>query len=70
MTGELTLNGRILPISGVREKILAAQRAGIKVVIFPKRNAVDVNNLEPESCEGIEVVLADDIKSIVKRVIE
>ena len=70
MTGELTLNGRILPISGVREKILAAQRAGIKVVIFPKRNAVDVNNLEPESCEGLEVVLADDIKSIVERVIE
>ena len=70
MTGELTLNGRILPISGVREKILAAQRAGIKVVIFPKRNAVDVNNLEPESCEGLEVVLADDIKSIVARVIE
>jgi ATP-dependent Lon protease len=70
MTGELTLNGRILPISGVREKILAAQRAGIKVVIFPSRNAVDVNNLEPESCEGLEVVLADDIKSIVERVIE
>jgi len=70
MTGELTLNGRILPISGVREKILAAQRAGIKVVIFPKRNTVDVNNLEPESCEGLEVVLADDIKSIVERVIE
>ncbi len=70
MTGELTLNGRILPISGVREKILAAQRAGIKVVIFPKRNAVDVNNLEPESCEGLEVVLADDIKSIVERVFE
>jgi len=70
MTGELTLNGRILPISGVREKILAAQRAGIKVVIFPRRNAVDVNNLEPESCEGLEVVLADDIKSIVARVIE
>ena len=69
MTGELTLNGRILPISGVREKILAAQRAGIKVVIFPKRNAVDVSNLEPESCEGIEVLLADDIKSIVERVI-
>ena len=70
MTGELTLNGRILPISGVREKILAAQRAGIKVVIFPRRNAVDVNNLEPESCEGLEVLLADDIKSIVERVIE
>jgi ATP-dependent Lon protease len=70
MTGELTLNGRILPISGVREKILAAQRAGIKVVIFPSRNAVDVNNLEPESCEGLEVVLADDIKSIVERVID
>ncbi len=70
MTGELTLNGRILPISGVREKILAAQRAGIKVVIFPKRNEVDVNTLEPESSEGLEVLLADDIKSIAERVIE
>lgn len=70
MTGELTLNGRILPISGVREKILAAQRAGIKVVIFPKRNAVDVDNLEPETCEGLEILLADDIKSIVQRVID
>jgi ATP-dependent Lon protease len=69
MTGELTLNGRILPISGVCEKILAAQRAGIQVVIFPRRNAVNVNNLEPETCHGLEVVLADNIKDVVDWVI-
>jgi len=69
MTGELTLNGRILPISGVCEKILAAQRAGIQVVIFPRRNAVNVNNLKPETCHGLEVVLADNIKDVVDWVI-
>ncbi len=69
MTGELTLNGRILPISGIREKILAAQRAGIKTVIFPRRNDVDIHGLDPEVCEGMEIVLADDIQSIIDRVI-
>lgn len=69
MTGELTLNGRILPISGIREKILAAQRAGIKTVIFPRRNDVDIHGLDPEVCEGMEIVLADDIQSIIGRVI-
>ncbi len=69
MTGELTLNGRILPISGIREKILAAQRAGIKTVIFPRRNDVDIQGLDPEVCEGMEVVLADDIQSVIDRVI-
>jgi ATP-dependent Lon protease len=69
MTGELTLNGRILPISGIREKILAAQRAGIKTVIFPRRNDVDIHGLDSEVCEGMEIVLADDIQSIIGRVI-
>ncbi|MBU1053810.1 MAG: endopeptidase La [Proteobacteria bacterium] len=70
MTGEITLSGRILGISGIREKILAAQRSGIKTVVFPKRNETDVTNLEPEAKEGIEIVLAEEIPFIVKLVIQ
>jgi len=58
LTGELTLSGRILPVSGIREKILASQRAGVKVVVFPKLNEADLNNLEPDVKEGLEIVLA------------
>ncbi|MFH2045219.1 MAG: endopeptidase La [Pseudomonadota bacterium] len=70
LTGELTLSGRILGISGIREKILAAQRSGIKIVVFPKRNETDIANLEPEAKEGVEIVLAEDIPSIAKLVMQ
>jgi len=69
LTGELTLSGRILPVSGIREKILAAQRAGVKVVVFPKLNEVDLNNLEPEGKEGLEIVLAEEIKPLIDLVL-
>ncbi len=69
LTGELTLNGRILPVSGIREKLLAAHRAGIKTVVFPQRNAVDVNSLEPDVREGIEVILAEDIVPLIDLVL-
>jgi ATP-dependent Lon protease len=61
MTGELTLRGSILPVSGVREKLLAAQRAWVRVVIFPQRNAVDLNDIEEELKEGLEIVLVPEI---------
>lgn len=69
LTGELTLSGRVLPVGGIREKILAAQRAGVKVVIFPKRNEVDVASLEAAVKEGVEIVLAGEISSIVDTVL-
>ena len=69
LTGELTLNGRILAVSGIREKILAAQRAGARLVAFPKQNEVDLNSLEDEAREGIEVILADDLTSLVDLVL-
>ena len=69
LTGELTLSGRILPVSGIREKILAAQRAGITTVVFPRRNEVDVDSLEQDMKGGVEVVLADDIMEVIKRVL-
>ncbi|MFZ2087974.1 MAG: endopeptidase La [Desulfobaccales bacterium] len=61
LSGELTLSGRILPISGIREKLLAAQRAGVRMVIFPQRNAADLNDIEAELKEGLEVVLVSEI---------
>ena len=61
LSGEITLSGRLLPISGVREKILAASRAGVHTVVFPQKNAVDIADLEPEVKEGLEIVLADDL---------
>ena len=69
LTGELTLSGRILPVSGIREKILASQRAGVKVVVFPKLNEADINNLEPEVKEGLEIVLAEEIKPLIDLVL-
>jgi len=61
LSGELTLSGRILPVSGIREKLLAAQRAGVRVVILPQRNAVDLNDIEEELKKGLEVVLVQEI---------
>ena len=69
LTGELTLSGRILPVSGIREKILASQRAGVKVVVFPKLNEADLNNLEEEVKEGLEIVLAEEIKPLIDLVL-
>jgi len=69
LTGELTLSGRILPVSGIREKVLAAQRAGVKVVVFPKKNEVDIVNLEDQVKAGLEIVLADVIEPLVDLVL-
>ncbi|MDO9530663.1 MAG: endopeptidase La [Deltaproteobacteria bacterium] len=69
LTGELTLSGRILPVSGIREKVLAAQRAGVKVVVFPKKNEVDIVNLEDQVKAGLEIVLAEAIEPLVDLVL-
>jgi ATP-dependent Lon protease len=69
LTGELTLSGRILPVSGIREKVLAAQRAGVKTVVFPQKNEPDINDLEPEAKEGLEIILADDIDPLIDLVL-
>ena len=69
LTGELTLSGRILPVSGIREKVLAAQRAGVTVVVFPKANNVDIVNLEDQVKAGLEIVLADAIEPLMDLVL-
>jgi len=59
MTGEITLTGQVLQIGGVREKVLAAQRAGLKKVILPRENAADLSELPEETRNEIEFVLAE-----------
>jgi ATP-dependent Lon protease len=64
MTGEITLTGQVLPIGGVREKALAAQRAGLKRVIIPRENEPDLSELPPETRDALEFVLADSIEDV------
>ena len=64
MTGEITLTGQVLPIGGVREKVLAAQRAGLKRVILPRENEHDLDELPAETREAIEFVFVDSIDEV------
>ena len=70
MTGEITLTGQVLPIGGLKEKSLAAQRAGIKQVIVPDRNEGDVEEISEEERRGLEFVYADDIGDVLKTALE
>ena len=67
MTGEITLRGRVLPIGGLKEKLLAARIAGIKTVVVPKANQPDVEELEEEITEGMTVVYAEKIADVLKQ---
>lgn len=66
MTGEITLRGRVLPVGGLKEKLLAAKMAGIQTVIVPKENRPDVEELEEEIKEGIQIVYAEKISDVLK----
>jgi ATP-dependent Lon protease len=65
MTGEITLRGKVLPIGGVKEKVLAAHRAGIKTVILPKRNERDLDDIPPELRDDLTFVLADRVEDVL-----
>ena len=65
MTGEITLTGQVLPIGGVREKTLAAQRAGIKRVIIPHENEPDLEELPKETRQELGFVLADTLDDVL-----
>ena len=64
MTGEITLTGQVLPIGGLREKSLAAQRAGLKRVVFPRENEPDLDDLPPETREALRFIPADTIEDV------
>ncbi len=65
MTGEITLRGKVLPIGGVKEKALAAHRAGIKTVILPARNERDLDDLPPELRKEMNFILVDNIDQVL-----
>jgi ATP-dependent Lon protease len=60
MTGEITLRGRVLPVGGIRDKVLAAQRAGIRTVLLPRRNENDLEEVPEEIRESMKFILVDD----------
>jgi hypothetical protein len=66
MTGEVTLTGQVLPIGGVREKVLAAQRAGLKRVILPRENGSDLDELPDDTRKKLEFVLADEVPDVLE----
>jgi ATP-dependent Lon protease len=70
MTGEVTLNGRVLPIGGVKQKLLAAQRAGLSTVFIPQRNEPDLDDVPAEVLEVLEVRPMTDVADIVARALE
>jgi ATP-dependent Lon protease len=65
MTGEVTLRGQVLPVGGVKQKVLAAARAGIKTVILPKRNEADLDDLPDEVREKLNFVLVDRVEQVL-----
>ena len=70
MTGELTLSGRILPVGGIREKLLAAKIAGIKTVIIPLKNQAELSTLSENLIKGIRIVTAGELNEILDLVLK
>ena len=66
MTGEITLRGRVLPIGGLNEKILAAKRAGIKTVIVPSENKKDISEIDENIISKLNIVYADTMEDVLK----
>ena len=66
MTGEITLRGRVLPIGGLKEKIYAASRAGIKKVLIPQENFREVSEFDKEVIRGIKIIPVSDAFSILE----
>jgi ATP-dependent Lon protease len=70
MTGEVTLTGQVLPIGGVREKVLAAERAGLKRVILPRENEPDLEELPEDTRKKLDFVLADEVPDVLEAALD
>jgi ATP-dependent Lon protease len=70
MTGEITLRGQVLPIGGVKEKVLAAHRAGLKTVILPKRNDKDLDDVPDEVRQAMQFLLVEQVDEVLKAALE
>jgi ATP-dependent Lon protease len=70
MTGEVSLTGRVLPIGGVKQKLLAAQRAGLTEVFLPQRNEPDLDDVPAEVLAAVTVHLVSDVREILGSALE
>jgi ATP-dependent Lon protease len=70
MTGEITLRGKVLPVGGIKEKVLAAHRAGIRTVILPRQNERDLEDVPAELRREMEFVLVDTAEEVLARALE
>lgn len=69
MTGEISLSGHVLPVGGLKEKILAAHRAGIKTILAPAANRADIEENVPDSVkEGIKLIYVEDVREVLREV--
>jgi ATP-dependent Lon protease len=64
MTGEITLRGQVLPVGGIKEKVLAAHRAGLKTVIIPKQNDKDLEDIPDEARDSLKFVLVERVDDV------
>ncbi len=67
MTGEITLRGRVLPIGGLKEKLLAAKKAGITTVLVPEKNRLDVDEMDHEITDGLTICFVNNMKEVLDR---
>ena len=67
MTGEITLRGRVLPVGGLKEKLLAARMAGIHHVLVPEKNRPDIAELSEEITHGMEIVFVSSMDQVLQR---
>lgn len=65
MTGEITLRGRVLPVGGIKEKILAAKRANIKEIILSTDNQKDVDDIDPKYLKGLRFTYVKEMKEVI-----
>ncbi len=70
MTGEITLRGRVLPIGGLKEKILAAKNAGIKTVLVPKKNEKDVEEISAEIKKDVEILFVESMEQVIEKALK
>ena len=70
MTGEITLRGRVLPVGGIKEKVLAAHRAGLDTVILPSRNERDLDDLPEEIRKELKFILAERVSDVWNAALE
>lgn len=70
MTGEITLRGQVLPIGGVKEKVLAAHRSGLSTVILPKQNEKDLDDVPDEIRKSMKFVFAESVDDVISAALE